>query len=132
MLCVYSWYDIKGIYTLLDAIETTSAETFINHINKHYQKVSDHIGYKVLPKESLVNQLGYIFMKNDQKKQAQAIFDFNIKNYPKSANVYDSMGDCYESQSNTVKAIECFKKAYEIGKSPESKEKLDKLVAKKN
>ena len=58
---------------------------------------------------------------------ARALFELNIRNYPKSANVYDSMGDFYLNQSDTLQAIDQFKKALELGDNPFTREKLDQL-----
>ena len=58
---------------------------------------------------------------------AFALFELNLRNYPQSANVFDSMGDYYLVQSDTVQAIEHFKKAFDLGESPFTKEKLDAL-----
>ena len=58
---------------------------------------------------------------------AFAMFDLNLRNYPESANVFDSMGDYYLAQSDTLKAREHFRKAFDLGGSPFTKEKLDAL-----
>jgi hypothetical protein len=58
---------------------------------------------------------------------AFALFDLNLRNYPQSANVFDSMGDYYLAQSDTLQAIDHFKKAFDMGESPFTKEKLDAL-----
>ena len=103
-----------------------SAEDLIAHLARHFDKVSEHFGYEVLPPESTVNSLGYNFLQT-KPDFAYALFDLNIRNYPQSANVFDSMGDYYLAQTDTMKAIEHFKKAYDMGESPFTKEKLDAL-----
>jgi len=50
----------------------------------------------------------------------------NAENYPQSANAFDSMGDYYLEQKDTVHAIENFSKAVSLGNAY-SKEKLGKL-----
>ena len=66
----------------------------------------------------------------DAKKydEAQALFQLNINNYPNSANVYDSMGDCFLNKSKNEEAIKYFKKALELGATEETKSKLDSLM----
>ena len=55
------------------------------------------------------------------------MYELNIKNYPESANVYDSMGDFYLDQADTLQAIGQFRKALELGDSPFTREKLTRL-----
>jgi uncharacterized protein len=98
--------------------------------NNYYANISKHMGYRVVPGEGDINQLGYYFLQDDHKPQkAYQFFSLNIANYPQSANVYDSMGDYYYSEKNKAKAIEMFTKAWQLGKNPETKKKLDALEA---
>ena len=39
------------------------------------------------------------------------------------------MGDYYDNQKNKEKAIECYTKALKIKDNPDTKKKLDKLIA---
>jgi uncharacterized protein len=100
-------------------------------LTAHYANVSDHMGYTVLPDESLVNQLGYYYMQSGAPGKAYAMLAMNIKNYPKSWNVYDSMGDYYADRKDKAKAIEFYKKVLVIKDNPDTKKKLDSLQNKK-
>jgi predicted alpha/beta superfamily hydrolase len=93
----------------------------------YYADISGHMGYKILPPEGLVNELGYYYMQSGVPDRAYSLFALNITNYPQSANVYDSMGDYYDNQKNKDKAIECYTKAFKLGGNPDTKKKLDKL-----
>jgi hypothetical protein len=93
--------------------------------------VSDHFGYTVLPPENFINELSYGFMSNHLSDKAAAFFQLNVKNYPESANVHDSMGDYYLAQKDTVQAIANFTKALSIESNKATKEKLEKLKKKK-
>lgn len=126
---LFSWYEFD-INAAIRKPKVTP-EYLINYIEQHYATVSKHFGYTVKPDENFINQLGYRFLspKPSSSAKAFAFFSLNIKNYPKSANAYDSMGDYYESQSNTTKAIEMFTKSYAIGKNESTKRKLDRLKA---
>jgi hypothetical protein len=62
--------------------------------------------------------------------KAEALFKMNIANYPESFNAYDSMGDLYEAKGDKEKAIENYKKALSIKDSPDTKQKLEKLLKK--
>ncbi len=96
-------------------------------LNDHFATVSEHFRYQVLEPEPDINSLGYNFLIANKPNLALAMFELNIRNYPGSANVYDSMGDYHLAQSDTLKAIDNFSKALELGDNPFTREKLDQL-----
>ncbi|WP_158288400.1 alpha/beta hydrolase-fold protein [Mucilaginibacter psychrotolerans] len=110
-------------------IETDDAFDIPAFYSNFYADISKHMGYKVLPNQGDLNQTGYYFLQAHKPQKAYQFFAINIANYPQSANAYDSMGDYYADQKNKAKAIEMFTKAYQLGKNPDTKKKLDKLVA---
>ena len=126
---IYSWMKFNEWEKVSGTESNYTGEELVDLIDSHYTKISRQIGYTILPDEQRINNLGYMFMNRKEYDKAYVFFNFNIKNYPQSANVYDSMGDYYLSQSNSEKAIEFFTKSIEIGGIPESKIKLDKLKA---
>jgi len=123
---LFSWYRLEGLSDFFLPDSDKSAEDLIALLSTHYDQVSKHFGYEVLPPEATINSLGYNFMQS-KPEFAYALFDLNLRNYPQSANVFDSMGDYYLAQSDTLLAVEHFRKAYEIGESPLTKEKMDAL-----
>jgi predicted alpha/beta superfamily hydrolase len=122
-----TWYQYEGDEELYDTETTATAEELVETLTVHYRKSSEKLGYTLLPDEDWVNGLGYMFIGREQFDKAHAFFELNITNYPESANCYDSMGDCYLAQSDTLKAIESFEKAVELG-GPETKPKLEALI----
>lgn len=124
---LFPWYRLKGLDKFFPPDSKETAQSLIKLIDSHYAQVSDHFGYEVLPPEQTINSLGYNFMQR-KPEFAFELFDLNIRNYPHSANVFDSMGDYYLAQSDTLKAIEHFQTAFEMGESPLTKEKLDSLM----
>jgi predicted alpha/beta superfamily hydrolase len=128
MRILFSWYDFKEINKFFDPDIKVTPEEFKNTIDTHYKKVSEHFGYDVLPNEGLINSLGYGFMTPDKFDLSYAALQMNIENYPESSNVYDSMGDYYLATKDSVKALELFTKAIEVGPSTVSQEKIDILT----
>lgn len=107
--------------------KTYSAAELRKLIKQHYQLVSQEMGYQLRPAEATLNQFGYIYLQQQDYERAQMFFQVNIDYYPNSFNVYDSMGDYYLALHNKKKAIELFKKALTLKKSPEIEAKLEKL-----
>jgi predicted alpha/beta superfamily hydrolase len=123
---LFPWYRLKGMEKFWNPDSEATTEELIGLLTSHYEKVSDHFGYLVLPPEGKINELGYAFM-TPNPGHAYAMFKLNIENYPDSPNVYDSMGDYYISVLDTTNAIKHFSKAVELGNTTYSKEKLEKL-----
>ena len=125
---IFEWYDIDNDLIPLIMNPESNAETVISKIESHYATVSNNMGYTILPDESLINQIGYGCLQNDLQKKAEAFFKLNVKNYPNSSNVYDSLGDYYAAVEQTDKAIEAYQKAMNTdGGNSYSQEKLDAL-----
>ena len=124
---LFPWYTLKGINQFFDPTSTATAEDLQNLVDKHYKNASNEFGYETLPPESFINSLGYGFLNNKKLENAKAMFNMNVKNYPNSSNVYDSMGDCYLALKDSIKALEFFTKALDIGENDDSKEKIDML-----
>ncbi len=124
---LFPWYSFKEVDQFYDPSSNISIEEMISMIDSHYKNVSAHFGYETLPAESFINSLGYGFMSDNQLEKANTLFKLNIQNYPNSSNVYDSMGDCYLAQQDSIKALEFFTKALEVGTNEYSQEKIDML-----
>ncbi|WP_026815369.1 alpha/beta hydrolase [Arenibacter certesii] len=124
---LFPWYSFKGADQFLKPNSNLSIEEMISMIDVHYKLVSSHFGYESLPAESFINSLGYGFMRNNHLDKANTFFKMNIQNYPNSSNVYDSMGDFYLAQHDSIKALEFFNKALEVGENDYSQVKIDRL-----
>ena len=125
---IFSWHQLKGINQYYEQNFTSPADDLLHLIDTHYRNVSDHFGYEVLPPESLINSHGYGFLGESNKMAlSKALFKLNMQNYPNSSNVYDSMGDYHLAQQDSIKALELFTKALEIGSNDSSQEKIDML-----
>lgn len=86
----------------------------IEAVDKHYQRNSEKIGYTIQTPEAIINQIGYWYLQQDKIKDAIKLFKRNVKEYPGSANVYDSLGDGYKANNKLKKAKENYKKAVEL------------------
>ncbi|MDB4902559.1 MAG: hypothetical protein JWQ63_1840 [Mucilaginibacter sp.] len=94
----------------------------------HYRKITEELGYQVLPDEPLVNNLGYYALRSKQYNMAGELFALNVLNYPKDANPQDSYGDYYLAKGDNNNAMICFKKALAIKEIPETRAKLNLLL----
>lgn len=120
---IFDYYRLKLTGKDFDDSSAALATKF----KTHYGIVSKEMGFKVSPPELSINSLGYYAMSKKQFRKAAGLFEMNIANYPNSSNVYDSYGDLFAAEKDTLNAIVNYKKVLAIQSSDETKRKLDEL-----
>jgi CubicO group peptidase (beta-lactamase class C family) len=89
-------------------------------------KKSQSAGYTI--EEATLNRLGYTLLFSGQTQDAIAVFDRNVREYPKSANVYDSMGEAYMKADRKDLAIQNYETSLQLDpKNQNAVEQLRKL-----
>jgi predicted alpha/beta superfamily hydrolase len=80
-----------------------------------FKQLSKRLGGDVLPSEGYVNGMGYrmLYAMQDVKK-AIAFFEYNISNFPNSANAYDSLAEAYMIKGDKAQAIKNYKKSLKL------------------
>lgn len=112
-----------SIYNGLEAIYTDwklPKDTFkegLASVDKHYDNLSEKYGYKIAASENTINALGYQFLGEKNYKEAIKIFKENVKRFPASANVYDSLGEAFEKNEQLQEAEKNYAKAVKIGET---------------
>ena len=96
-------------------------------IINHYQNLTNQLGYQINPDAQLVNNFGYRAMALKQMDLAKELFMLNITNYPKDANLMDSMGDYYAQVNDKPNAIIWYQKTLTLVEIPETRKKLNAL-----
>lgn len=134
------WFDEINFEIVDNNIPTTGLMSFINKLYDQISKEGIEKGiafYKSIQRnnypdyridESLLNGVGYRYLNDKKINDAIEIFKLNATEYPKSANVYDSLGEAYLNSGDTTSAIKYYEKALKINpKFPSSIEMLKKL-----
>src|SRR5689334_11925577 len=75
--------------------------------------------------EARINGFGYGFLRAKKLPEAIAYFKLNVEFYPKSFNVYDSLGDAYMANGDKELAIANYKKSLEL--NPDNKNAIAML-----
>jgi tetratricopeptide (TPR) repeat protein len=99
----------------------------LGKIQNYYKRLSKGFGIEMKPDQLYINELAYNLLEYEQFEKAAQVFKLNIKNYPESFSVYDSMGDFYVAIGNKEKAIENYKKSVSLNIDSYSKYKLIEL-----
>ncbi|MFB3389596.1 serine hydrolase [Flavobacterium sp. LAR06] len=75
-------------------------------------------------KENEINSVGYQLLQNGKKKEAIEVFKINVENFPKSGNVYDSLGEAYLADGDKNLAIANYTKSVELDPQNEAGKKV--------
>lgn len=86
----------------------------LDAIDRYYTGLTDKYGYEIKAPENVINLLGYNYLGKNEIEKAIMIFKENVKRYPKSANVYDSLGEAYEKNNQFDEAEKNYQKAVEL------------------
>jgi tetratricopeptide (TPR) repeat protein len=64
--------------------------------------------------ESMLNRTGYALLRERKCSEAIAVFRLNVELYPESSNTYDSLGEAYMENGDTVPAVKNYRKSLEL------------------
>lgn len=82
-------------------------------------------------KESEVNAAGYQLLQSGKVAEAIEMFKINVEAFPKSGNVYDSLGEAYLKNGNKELAVVNYKKSVELDPGNEAGKKVLEEISKK-
>ena len=85
-------------------LKTILAKGAASALTEYRESRKARAGNEVLD-EGQMNQLGYDLLSARRIKDAIEIFKQNVEDYPKSSNVYDSLGDAYARDGQTELAV---------------------------
>ncbi len=78
--------------------------------------------------EGTLNSLGYALLSSGKTSDAIAAFQRNVREYPESGNVYDSLGEAYMKNAQKDLAIQNYEKSLQLDpKNQNAVETLKKL-----
>jgi len=75
--------------------------------------------------EGTLNQFGYHLLQSGRNEDAIQAFRLNVEEYPKSSNVYDSLGEAYMAAGQKDLAIQNYEKSIEM--DPKNQNGIDRL-----
>lgn len=97
-------------------------------LEDHFKKISDRLGFQILPSEGYVNKIGDSLLDPVHADKAIECFKFNVTNYPTAASVYSHLADAYLAKREKALAIHNYEKALKLNPNMGSAKKaLEKL-----
>jgi predicted alpha/beta superfamily hydrolase len=98
-----------------------------------FKRLSKRLGGDVVPGEGYVNGMGYTMLYGlKDVKKAIALFEYNISNFPNSANPYDSLGEAYLVKGDKAQAIKYYQESPKLDPNNQNAARMiQELKAKK-
>ena len=96
---------------LTDVISQTINTKGIDAGVAQYRSLRERGFPELSESESDTNSLGYQLLRKGERESAIKVFQLNVETHPKSANVYDSLGEAYLAAGNKELAIENYRQA---------------------
>lgn len=90
----------------------------LNKSIKVYFNIKEQYPWKA--HKYVLNDFGYYLLSKSKDKQAIQIFELNTKEYPNSANAFDSLGEAYMKNNNRKLAIKNYEKSLELNPDNEN------------
>lgn len=90
-----------------------------------YKKITNDASCKHYFSELDFNRWGYELVNQQKINDAIEVFKINATIFPKSANVYDSLGEVYSMVGDKKQAIQNYRKSLEI--NPQNKNAIDQI-----
>ncbi|KAF1008259.1 MAG: Protein flp [Luteibacter sp.] len=121
-----AYKDIFGMPAVLTALHDAMEKDNYQHVDTVAADVRrDHPELNLT--EGFVNQWGYNLLSAKRSTQAIALFVYNTKQWPKSANAFDSLGEAYEGMGEKAKALDNYKRSLVL--NPSNQHAIDRLKA---
>jgi len=92
----------------------------ISSIEQHNQYLNEKYGMDIQLDEQSINLLGYRYIRLDRLEDAIQTMQENVRRFPESANVYDSLGDAYKAAGRLEEARTSYEKAVKLGEKQQS------------
>ena len=110
-------------------IEKKGVKEAVSRFKNDYENRSKSNKYYYLERD--FNSLGYQYLHHKKYDEAITVFKLNVKMYPESWNVYDSLGDACLQAGKKEMAMECYKKALALNPQKTDGEKKQHTAQKK-
>ena len=109
------YYGLEKLYTDWNLPQEKYEEGLLA-IDVHYKNISEKFNYEIETPEYVINMLGYNYLLKEEFEKAIEVFQENVKRFPASANVYDSLAEAYENNEQYELAQKNYAKACELVK----------------
>jgi tetratricopeptide (TPR) repeat protein len=100
--------------TLSELIQNAANQPTLGDFVSRYKSVKADPKSKYVNSEAAMNRFGYNLLNAHRASDAVEVFKLNAEAYPRSANVYDSLGDALDAAGRKDEAIKSYERALAI------------------
>jgi len=129
---LFSWYKFDEWREFFSPESELTGTKLVELMVGYNDRISEKMGHQFPLREEEVNQLGFMYLDMGNFERARPFFEWNLEQFPESANAHDSMGDYFARTSDAPNAIKSYSKSLELGGVEGTKEKLEKLKGQKD
>jgi len=126
---------VKYHFRKMKAGEKTPIEYFkdkeFDNALQAFQAIQQKDSLNKTIRQRTLNTMGYRYLRKNDFESAIEMFKINTVLYPKSSNTFDSLGEAYYLNKDTLNAIDNFKKALAINPENRSAKRFLKRLTKK-
>lgn len=110
--------EVKAAYehrkSIAETLSVTITSTGIEPATRQYYDLKGTKAAEYNFDEGELNSLGYELIHKKEFEAAIRIFQLNVEAYPRSSNVYDSLGEAYLVKGDRARAIANYEKALQL------------------
>ena len=100
--------------SIAETLSATIASSSIDQAVQQYHELKTAAPAIYNFEEEELNALGYRLIRTKKLREAVRILQLNVEAYPRSSNVYDSLGEAYMDDGNKPLAIANYRKSLEL------------------
>ena len=109
---------VKAAYdprkSIAETLSATIASSGVDVAAKQYHDLKAAASSTYNFDEDELNALGYQLIRTKKFEEAIRILQLNVEAYPKSGNVYDSLGEAYMDDGDILQAIASYQKSLQL------------------
>lgn len=103
-----------GLLFIFDGFKQVGIES-LPAIKTRFRQLSKRLGGELVLSEGVINNMGYTMLYGVKDvKRAIQFFEYNISNFPNSANAYDSLAEAYMVRGDKAQAIKNYQKSLNL------------------
>ena len=121
----YSWKFMPEARSPFLQLELTGKLKGLGAMLAKFDELKASADPKNRPEEHLLNGIGYDYFRGGKFDDAIRIFQKNVREFPESSNVYDSLGEAYAAAGKKDLAIENYEKSVQL--DPKNQNGIDRL-----
>ena len=97
--------------------QTNLPKGTLEDMKAYYGKLGDRLGVALAPPQTIVNDVGYEYLRAGKSDAAIAFFRFNTEQYPQSTNAWDSLGEALQKAGKRDEALVSYRRALKIAQT---------------